>query len=196
MKGSLSCPDRHPVGHRDPAVTEVSWPPGVLGGQGIGLCTILAMGGRAGPAGGTTLAPCGSVPRGLRLRGGCGGGKREPQRVLRLLAGSRQAMFSGVHPVAYSGVIALSVLLPSQATDPPTSPQGSQENEPRKVRLPAMPEPVPAAGANHQCARKTARLLSADSAEAVSSPRANQAPTNFTAGLYSGDAFPDSLRSY
>lgn len=81
------------------------------------------------------LGPCGSMRRGLGLRGGRGGGKR----VLRLLAGSHQAALSGVHPVASSGVITLSIPHPSQATDPPTVLQGPQEDRPREARLPAMP---------------------------------------------------------
>lgn len=59
--------------------------------------------------------------------------------MLRLLAGSHQATLSGVHPVASSGVITLSIPHPSQATDPSTALQGPQEDRPREARLPAMP---------------------------------------------------------
>lgn len=149
-----------------------------------------AVGSRAGPAGGAVLGPCSSTRRGLGLRGGRGGGKR----VLRLLAGSHQATLSGVHPVASSGVITLSISHPSQATDPPTAPRVHRRTDPGKPGSPPC-RACPCGWSKPPTGPETVRLLSTDSAEAVPSPRANQTPIDFAAGPYSSDAFPDSLGS-
>lgn len=136
-----------------------------------------AVGSRAGPAGGPVLGPCGSTRRGLGLRGGRGGGKR----VLRLLAGSHQATLSGVHPVASSGVITLSIPHPSQATDPPTAPRVHRRTDPGKPGSPPC-RACPCGWSKPPTRPETVRLLSTDSAGAVSSPRANQTPIDFATG--------------